>query len=105
MGDEFAQIAWGTDLGLKEDAVVAAPMYTLIDRRSVVSDSGRVRWEYLEGTWIDGACSDWVTEAESLDRFTPTAARHISRPMEPAPHLEQRTNPDSSPPEKELTHK
>ena len=38
IGDEFAQIAWGADLGLKGDSVVSAPMYTLTDRRKIESD-------------------------------------------------------------------
>ena len=70
IGDEFAQIAWGADLGLKGDSVAAAPMYTLIDRKQMVSESGTARWEY-RGRYLDGVSSDWVTEAESLDSFTP----------------------------------
>ena len=46
MEDEFAQIAWGTDFGLRGDSAAAAPMYTLMDRRTIVSTSGVARWEY-----------------------------------------------------------
>ena len=70
IGDEFAQIAWGADLGLKEDSVAAAPMYTEIDRKNMVSKTGIARWE-CRGRYLDGVSSDWVTEAESLDSFTP----------------------------------
>ena len=68
-GDEFAQIAWGADSGLKGDSVAAAPMCTLIDRK-VESDVGTVRWEYW-GRYLDGVSSDWVKEAEALDSFIP----------------------------------
>ena len=72
IGDEFAQIAWGADLGLKGDSVAAAPMYTLIDRKKMEIDVGTVRWEY-RGRYLDGISSDWVKEAEVLleDSFTP----------------------------------
>ena len=70
MEDEFAQLAWGADLGLGEPSTTAAPMYTLLDRRRVVSATGVVRWEY-RGRYLDGVASDWVSETESLDSFTP----------------------------------
>ena len=70
MEDEFAQLAWGADLGLGGLSTTAAPMYTLLDRRRVVSATGVARWEY-RGRYLDGVASDWVSEAESLDSFTP----------------------------------
>ena len=44
--DKFAQIALGADFGLRGDSAGAAPMYTLMDRRTIVSTSGVARWEY-----------------------------------------------------------
>ena len=70
IGDDFAQIAWGADLGLKGDYVAAAPMYTPIDRKEAVSEARTARWEY-RGIYLDGDFSDWITEAASLDSFTP----------------------------------
>ena len=68
--DEFAQIAWCVDFGLRGDSVAAAPLYTLMDRRTMVSASGVARWEY-RGKHLDGVSSDWVAESEALDSFTP----------------------------------
>ena len=68
MEDEFAQMAWGADLGLGADSTTAAPMYTLLDRRRVISSSGVARWEY-RGRYLDGVASDWVSEAESRAEF------------------------------------
>ena len=68
--DEFAQIAWGVDFGLRGDSVAAAPMYTPMDRRTIVSASGVARWGY-RGKYLDGVSSDWVAESEALDSFTP----------------------------------
>ena len=34
--DEFAQIAWGADFGPRGDSGAAAPMYTLVDRSTMV---------------------------------------------------------------------
>ena len=62
----FAQITWGADLGLKEHSTAAAPMYTLLDRKRVVSSPGAARWEY-RGQYLD----DWVSETKALDSFTP----------------------------------
>ena len=70
MEDEFAQMAWGADSGLEQQSATAAPMYTLLDRRRVVSATGVARWEY-RGRYLDGVASDWVSETESLDSFTP----------------------------------
>ena len=68
--DDFAQIVWIADFGLRGDSIAAAPMYTLMDRRTMDSVSGVARWEY-RGKYLDGASSDWATESESLDSFTP----------------------------------
>ena len=70
MEDEFAQMAWGADLGLEQQSPTAAPMYTLLDRRRVVSAKGVARWEY-RGRYLDGVASNSVSETESLDSFTP----------------------------------
>lgn len=42
IGGEFAQIAWGADLGHKGDSVTAAPMYTMIDGKNVKREVGTV---------------------------------------------------------------
>ena len=68
--DEFAPIAWGAAFGLRGDSVAAAPMYTLMDRRTMVSASGVARWEY-RGKYLDEVSSDWVAESEARDGFTP----------------------------------
>ena len=70
MEDEFAQMAWRANLGLGEHSTIAAPMYTLLDRRRVVSASGVARWEY-RGRYLEGVASEWVSEEKSLDSFTP----------------------------------
>ena len=70
MEDEFAQMAWGADLGLGGHSTTAAPMYTLLDRRRVLSATGVARWEY-RGRYLDGVASEWISEAGSLDSFTP----------------------------------
>ena len=54
--DEFSHFVWGPDLGLVEDSVVAAPLYTLIDRRTspgVGGTSAAWAWEY-RGKYQDG---------------------------------------------------
>ena len=38
IGDEFAQIAWGADLGLEGHSVAVAPIYALRDRKNVESE-------------------------------------------------------------------
>ena len=68
--DEFAQMAWGPDVGFEGQSTTAAPMYTLLDRRRVVSATGAARWEYC-GRYLDGVTWDWVSEAKSLDSFIP----------------------------------
>ena len=51
-----------------EHSTIAAPIYTLMDRRRVVSASGVARWEY-RGRYLDGVASEWASEAESLDNL------------------------------------
>ena len=70
MEDEFAQVAWSADLRLEGHLTIAAPMYTLLDRRRVVSSAGVARWEHRR-RYMDGVASDWVSETEALDSFTP----------------------------------
>ena len=78
MKDEFAQVAWGVDLGLEAHSITAAPMYTLLDRRRVVSSAWAARWEY-RGRYLDGVASDWVSETEVLDSFTPCSWTRFQR--------------------------
>ena len=44
-------------------------MYTLLDRRRVISATCVARWEYRSG-YLGGVASDWVSETDSLDSFT-----------------------------------
>ena len=68
--DEYAHFAWGADLGLAEPSTVASPMYTLLDRRAVREQTGAWKWEY-RGRYLNGSESDWVSETEASDSFTP----------------------------------
>ena len=70
MEDEVGQMAWGADLRLGGHSTTAAPMYTLLDRKRVVSATGVARWEH-RGRYLDEVALDWVSEAGSLDSFTP----------------------------------
>ena len=70
MEDDFEQMASRAELELGEHSTIAAPIYTLLDRRRVVSASGVARWEY-RGRYLDEVASEWVSEAESLGSFTP----------------------------------
>ena len=70
--DEFSHFVWGPDLGLVEDSVVAAPLYTLIDRRTlpgVGGTSAAWAWEY-RGKYQDGTTSSWLTEDAVRDSFS-----------------------------------
>ena len=71
--DEFGHHVWSADLGLVEASVVAAPLYTLTDRRAVQNSSGSSTswtWEY-RGKYQDGTLSDWLTEDQTRDSFSP----------------------------------
>ena len=71
--DEFAHFVWGPDLGLVADSVVAAPLYTLTDRRAVQGAGGASAawaWEY-RGKYQDGTASSWITEDSVRDSFSP----------------------------------
>ena len=67
--DEFAHLAWGPDIGLAEVSTVAAPLYTLTDRKvSWVTEDTWV-WEY-RGRNQDGAESNWLKEEEVQESCT-----------------------------------
>ncbi|CAB1113987.1 unnamed protein product [Ectocarpus sp. CCAP 1310/34] len=71
--DEFSHFVWGPDLGLVEDSVVAAPLYTLVDRRTTQGAGGASTawaWEY-RGKYQDGTTSSWLTEDTVKDSFSP----------------------------------
>ena len=71
MEDECAHVAWGAGLELEAHfSTTAAPMYTLLDRRRVVSSVGSARWEY-RGRYLDEVVLNWVLETEALHSFTP----------------------------------
>ena len=70
--DEFSHLIWSADLGLADTSVVAVPLYTLMARRvgKGRGGSGTWAWEY-RGRYQDGAQSDWITEDEARDSFSP----------------------------------
>ena len=70
MADEFAQYAWQADFGLLAPSITATPLYTLVDRREVVSETGVLRWEY-RGRYQDGTDSESLPEREVVASFTP----------------------------------
>ena len=67
--DEFAHLAWESDLGLEEVSVAASPLYTLLDRRVVHKNDHVWRWEY-RGRFQGGSESEWVDEEEASNSFT-----------------------------------
>ena len=56
MGDGFAHMTWGADVGLEGYPTPAALMYTLQDRKRVVSATGVASWEY-RGRYLVGEAS------------------------------------------------
>ena len=68
LADEFAQFAWSADFGLATPSVVAKPLYTLCDRRSITSATGVSKWEY-RSKYHDGKPSQWMAETEILSSF------------------------------------
>ena len=51
-------------------STVASPLYTLVDRSAVSSGDNSSKWNY-KGKYLTGVVSDWITEKEALDSFTP----------------------------------
>lgn len=49
MEDDVEQMAWRADLGSGGHSIKSAPMYTLPDRRRVVSATSIARWGYRGG--------------------------------------------------------
>ena len=71
--DEFSHSVWGPDLGLVSDSVVAAPLYTIVNRKAVQGAGGTSTawaWEY-QGKYQDGTTSTWLTEDAVRDSFSP----------------------------------
>ena len=68
--DEFAHLAWGPDIGLAEVSTAAAPLYTLIDRKVSWIKEDTWVWEY-KGRHQDGVESNWLSEEEAQESFTP----------------------------------
>jgi len=69
--DEYSHLVWSSDLGLQSTSVVAVPLYTLTSRRVQHHATGSAwTWEY-RGRYQDGAQSDWITEDEARDSFSP----------------------------------
>eukprot|EP00752_Nemacystus_decipiens_P011522 g10231.t1 len=70
--DEYSHLVWSSDLGLQSTSVVAVPLYTLTSRRVShnATGTGAWTWEY-RGRYQDGAQSDWITEDEARDSFSP----------------------------------
>ena len=70
--DEFSHLVWSADLGLADASVAAVPLYTLIDRRVGKGTGGASAWTWeYRGRYQDGAQSDWITEDEARDSFSP----------------------------------
>ncbi|CAB1106551.1 unnamed protein product [Ectocarpus sp. CCAP 1310/34] len=70
--DEFAHYVWEPDLGLVEDSVVAAPLYTLFDRRTTQAGGAPTAWAWeYKGKYQEGTPSDWLTEDTVKDSFSP----------------------------------
>ena len=65
MENEFAQMAWGADLG-SEGTRLQQHQCT----RSWTGGGGSRDGE-CRGRYLDGVASDWISEAESPDSFTP----------------------------------
>ena len=65
----FAQYAWPADCGLAAPSEAATPLYTLSDRRVIVTELGSKKREY-RGRYQDGRESGWLTEIEILGNFT-----------------------------------
>eukprot|EP00752_Nemacystus_decipiens_P015644 g13961.t1 len=70
--DEYSHLVWSSDLGLQSTSVVAVPLYTLTSRRVShnATGTGAWTWEY-RGRYQDGAQSDWITEDEARESFSP----------------------------------
>ena len=68
--NEFSHLAWEVDFGLAEPSVVASSMYILIDRMAVMGQGNAWKWRY-KGRLVDGTESQWLSEEEARDSFTP----------------------------------
>ena len=68
--DEFSHFVWGPDIGPAEVSNVAAPLYTLIDRKASWIGEDTWVWEY-KGRHRDGAESSWRREEDAQESFTP----------------------------------
>ncbi|CAB1114741.1 unnamed protein product [Ectocarpus sp. CCAP 1310/34] len=70
--DEFSHLIWSADLGLAGTSVAAVPPYTLMARRVGPGKGGADAWAWeYRGRYQDGAQSDWITEDEARDSFSP----------------------------------
>ena len=70
INDEFAQYAWGPDLGLSESSDAMPKYQSLCNCRQCVLPSGNLQWEF-RGVAANDAESEWVSENEMLESFTP----------------------------------
>eukprot|EP00903_Cladosiphon_okamuranus_P005335 g5333.t1 len=69
--DEFSHLVWSSALDLADLSVASVPLYTLTARR-VKHDRGGTAWSWeYRGRHHDGAQSDWITEDEARDSFSP----------------------------------
>lgn len=69
-------MAWGADVGLRGNPATVEPMYTLLDRRRVISSLGVERWEY-RGRYLDGHILGLISGV--FGQLFPGAVRHVSR--------------------------
>lgn len=80
MANKFARYVWGAVVGLSEPSITAVCSYTLVDRRAVTSDSGVMAWEH-RGMYQDGSESNWLSESEVTNGFTPLQHDIFRAPM------------------------
>ena len=70
IGDEFAQYAWGLNSRLSETSDVTPKYQPLVDCHQSVSPTGKLQW-WFRGVTASGGESEWVSETEMLQTFTP----------------------------------
>ena len=68
-GDEYAHLAWGSDLGLGTASTLTLPLYTLVDRCTIQLPYRSWEWRY-RGRYRNGSLSRFITEAEWLESFS-----------------------------------
>ena len=60
---EYAQFAWGPDLGLGTASTLASPLYTVVDRCTIQLSNEFWEWKY-RGRYLNVSLSGFITESE-----------------------------------------